>query len=56
MKIVKNSNFEKGGLHGGLVMEKIYFILLKHAMMKLNKVYEKMYICGENVLNLTDWN
>lgn len=57
MRIVNNSNFDKANFsQSNCLLEKVSFILLKNAMMKLSKVNEKMYANGDNIFNLSDWN
>lgn len=57
MKIINNSNFDKQLFtSSNYLFEKVTFILLKNAMIKLTKLNEKMYASCENVLNFSDWN
>ncbi|EAR99151.2 Serine/Threonine kinase domain protein (macronuclear) [Tetrahymena thermophila SB210] len=57
VRIINNSNFDKMAFQSSnFLLEKITFILLKNAMIKLTKVNDKMYANGENIFNLNDWN
>ena len=53
-RILGNSNFDKRVFNLGIA-EKMSFLLLKHALCRLNIIQDRMFIGGENILWLTEW-